>query len=102
MTFDNFAAVDNELVTTEKLSDEDIVSIVQKGDMHTDSDDEVDDSEIPPPPPSAKEANRSLGVLKRYLESRYPKAIAERCLPLVSTLERATANDMNRASVRQK
>ena len=96
VTFDDFAEVDNKLITTEKLSDEDIVSIVQQGDMDTDSNDEVDDSEIPLPPPSAKEADKSLDVLKRYLESRDPQTIAdlEQYLPLVSTLERAIANDI--------
>ena len=102
VTFDNFAGVDNEVVTTEKLSDEDIVSIVQNGDIDTNSDDDIDDSQIPPPPPSAKEADKCLGVLKRYLESRDPKTIGEQCLSLVSTLERAIANDINYASVQTK
>ena len=53
-------------------------------------------------PPSAKEADKSLGVLKRYFESRDPVIVGEQCLTLVSTLERAIANDMNRASVQTK
>ena len=78
------------------------MSIVQNGDIDTNSDDDIDDSQIPPPPPSAKEADKYLGVLKRYLESRDPKTIGEQCLSLVSTLERAIANDINHASVQTK
>ena len=99
VTFENFSAVDSDVITSERLSVEDIVSIVQKGDTVTDSEDEVDDSPTPPSPPSAKEADNSLSVLKRYFESRDPDIIGEQCLTLVSTLERAIANDMNHASV---
>ena len=103
VTFENFSAVDSDVITSEKLSVEDVVSIVQKGDTVTDNEDEVDDSPIPPPPPSAKEADKSLSVLTRYFESRDPVIIGEQCLTLVSTLKRAIANDiMNCASVQTK
>ena len=49
-----------------------------------------------------KEADKSLSVLKRYIESRDPVIIGDHCLPFVSTLERAIANDMNCASIQTK
>ena len=46
VTFENFSAIDSDVTTGEKLSVDDIVSIVQKGDTVTDNEDEVDDSPI--------------------------------------------------------
>ena len=80
VTFENFVDVDSEVITTAALTDEDIALIVQKEGIDTCTDDEeIDDSPVPPPPPTAREADKSLSILRQYFESRDP-AVGENCL----------------------
>ena len=96
VSFESFVAVDSDVITTETLTDEDIASIVQKEDtvsvMGSDED-AIDDSPVPPPPPSAREADRSLAILRRYFESNNA-LVGEEFFKVCAKLEKTIGNDL--------
>jgi len=69
VTADDILSADSNAMTTEAMTDAEIVSCAQS--VHNDNDDmeSEEDDVIPEPIPSYKEASKSLNVLMRHLES---------------------------------
>ena len=70
ISLSDFIQVDDHIMATAPLTDDDIVASVQKGEQEDETEDTDDtDDPLPPPPPSSSDAAAAISTLRAYLET---------------------------------
>ena len=69
MGFTDFVSVDNDVVTTEVMSDDDIIESLSYN-PNPELEEEEDDSNPLPPPPTATNARIALAVIRHFFEAQ--------------------------------
>lgn len=90
---ETFANFDDDLIVSEKLSDDDIIATVFNKDQETVSDSDEEEENIPPP--TTREVQKMLSSIRRYYQSK--SDVKDKIFESVAKLE----NDVVRRSFEQ-